>query len=113
MDARRAPERIGDGHGADELDNLRIDGWSTDPTAPGLPVPEGAEALAVPANHRLRANDVKRLSPPFPALREPNPEEAIERPEPRLLGASAEQSELLSQREVLKNEVRMGPERSA
>ena len=96
MDARRAPERIGEGHGADEFRNLPIGGRSTDSTASGLPVPEGAEALPVPAKDRLGANNVERLSPPCPALREPHPEEAIEGTESRSLGASAEQGELLS-----------------
>jgi hypothetical protein len=96
MDARRAPERIGEGHGADELRNLRGDVRSTGSTVSGLPVPEGPEALPVPANDGLGANNVKRLSPPCPALRKPNPEEAIEETESRSLGASTEQGEPLS-----------------
>ena len=58
MDAGRAPERIGEGHGADELRNLRIDGRSTDSTAPGFPVPEGSEALPVPANDGRGADNL-------------------------------------------------------
>src|SRR5437016_5444976 len=37
--------------------------------------------------------------------REPHPEDAVEETDPRSLGAAAEQGELLSQRQVLKNEV--------
>jgi len=85
MDARRAPEGIGEGHGADELCNLAIDGRATSSTASGLPVPEGAEALPVPANDGLRLNDMERFAPPRPPLREPHPEEAIELSEPRSL----------------------------
>src|SRR5467141_2973443 len=69
MNARRAPEGIGEGHGADELGDLRIDGRTTGSTAPRLPVPERAEALPVPANHGLRLNDMERLAPPCPPLR--------------------------------------------
>ena len=87
MDARRAPEGIGEGHGADELCNLAIDGRATSSTASGLPVPEGAEALPVPANDGLRLNDMERFAPPRPPLREPHPEEAIELSEPRSLSA--------------------------
>ncbi len=96
MDARRAPEGIGEGHGADELCNLAIDGRATSSTASGLPVPEGAEALPVPANDGLRLNDMERFAPPRPPLREPHPEEAIEVSEPRPLRAAAEQGKLLS-----------------
>ncbi len=96
MDARRAPEGIGEGHGADELCNLASDRRSTGSTASGLPVPEGAEALPVPANDGLRLNDMERFAPPRPPLREPHPEEAIESSEPRSLRAAAEQGELLS-----------------
>jgi len=69
MNALRAPEGIGEGHGADELGDLRIDGRTTGSTAPRLPVPERAEALPVPANHGLRLNDMERLAPPCPPLR--------------------------------------------
>src|SRR5207237_3520357 len=80
MDARRSPEGIGEGHGADELCDLAVDGRSPGPAAPGLPVPECAEALPVPANHGLGANHIERLAPPRPPLREPYPEESIEGP---------------------------------
>jgi len=90
MDARRAPERIGEGHGADEFCNLAVDGRSTGSTASGLPVPEGAEALSVPANNGLRLNDMERLAPPRPPLREPHPEEAIEGTNARALRAASE-----------------------
>src|SRR3989442_700085 len=113
MNARRAPEGIGEGHGADELGDLRIDGRTTGSTASRLPVPERAEALPVPANHGLRLNDMERFAPPCPPLREPQPEDAVEETDPRSLGAAAEQGELLSQRQVLKNEVGAGLQRSA
>src|SRR5438105_1439466 len=63
MNARRAPEGIGESHGADELGDLRIDGRTTGSTASRLPVPERAEALPVPANHGLRLNDMERFAP--------------------------------------------------
>src|SRR5438128_2115118 len=65
MNARRAPEGIGEGHGADELCDLRIDGRTTGSTASRLPVPERAETLPVPANHGLRLNDIERFAPPW------------------------------------------------
>ena len=113
MNALRAPEGIGEGRGADELGDLRIDGRTTGSTASRLPVPERAEAPPVPANHGLRLNDMERFPPPCPPLREPHPEDAVEEADPRSLGAAAEQGELLSQRQVLKDEVGAGLQRSA
>src|SRR2546422_2851704 len=101
VDARCAPERVGQRHGADEIGKLRADGWSTGSSASGLPGPEGTKAQPVPTNHRLRAYDVQRLAPPYPPLREPHPEDASEGTEPWSLRAAAEQGELLSEREVL------------
>src|SRR2546425_9215952 len=113
MNARRAPEGIGEGHGADELGDLRIDVRTTGSTASRLPVPERAETPAVAANHGLRLNDMERFAPRYPPLREPQPEDAVEETDPRSLGTAAEQGELLSQRQVLKNEVGAGSERRA
>src|SRR6267378_2540583 len=113
MDARRAPEWVGEGHGADELGDLQIDGRTTGSTASRLPVPERAEAPPVSANHGLRLNDMERFAPPCPPLREPHPEDAVEEADPRSLGAAAEQGELLSPRQVLKNEVGADLQRSA
>src|SRR2546425_8780380 len=79
----------------------------------GLQVLDGGHTPPVPANHGLRLNDMERFAPPCPPLREPHPEDAVEETDPRSLGAAAEQGELLSQRQVLKNEVGAGLQRSA
>src|SRR2546425_6183976 len=113
MNARRAPEGIGEVQGADELGDLRIDGRTTGSPASRLPVPERAEALPVPANHGLRLNDMERFAPPCPPLREPQPEDAVEETDPRSLGAAAEQGDLLAQRQVLKNDAGAGLQRGA
>src|SRR6266851_1624171 len=67
VDTRCTPERIRERHVADEIRKLRAYGRSTLSLTPtsGRPGPEGAEALPVPANHRLRANNVERLAPPL------------------------------------------------
>src|SRR5438132_3892580 len=113
MNARRTPEGIGEGHGADELGDLQIDGRTTCSAASRFPVPGHTEALPVPANHGLRLNDMERFAPPCAPPREPHPEDAVEETDPRSLGATAEQGELLSQRQVLKNEVGAGLQCSA
>src|SRR5256885_15997325 len=43
-----------------------------------VPLADGLVGLPVPANDGLRLNDMERLAPPHPPLREPRPEEAIE-----------------------------------
>src|SRR6267378_4201580 len=111
MNARGTPEKIGVRHGADEVRKLRADRRSTRSPPSGLPGPESAKALPMPANHGLGANDVERLTPACPPPREPNPKRTIEAPEPRSLRAVAEQSELLPEPQVLQREIGMGPER--
>ena len=101
VNARRAPERIRQRHGAHEFSKLRADPWSTHSLATGLPGPESAEALPVPANHGRGANEMERLSPPSPLVGEPHPEEAIEAPELRSLRVAAEHGKLLPERQVL------------
>src|SRR5713226_3504106 len=71
------------------------------------------EALPVPANHGLGAKDMERLAPPSPIAGEPQPEETVEAPELRSLRPAAEQGELLSERQVLKRQIPVGPDRGA
>ena len=113
VNAWRAPERIRERHGAHEIRKLRADQRSTRSPAAGLPGPEDAEALPVPANHALGANELERLSPSGPMAREPHPEETIEAPELRSLRSTAEQGKLLPERQVVEREVGAGSERRA
>ena len=113
MNARRAPEGVGEGHGADEVGKLQTDGRTTQALALRSPGPEGAKAQPMPAYDRLGANDVKRSAPACPSLREPHPEQAIEAAELRTPRSAAEQGELLPERQVLEREVGSGSERRA
>ena len=56
----------------------------------------GKRHLPMPANHRLGANYVERITPPCPLVGEPHPEEAIEERELRSLRSAAKQGELLT-----------------
>src|SRR6267143_1596802 len=56
----------------------------------------------------LGANEVERLSPSGPMVREPHPEEMIEAPELGSLRSAAEQGKLLPERQVLEREVGAG-----
>src|SRR5439155_23349611 len=113
VNAWRTPDRIRERNGAHEVRKLRADLRSTHSPAAGLPAPESAEALPVPANHGLGANEVERLAPPRPPVGEPHPEGSIEAPELRSLRSAAEQGELLPERQVLEREVSAGSERRA
>src|SRR5467141_5219821 len=113
VDAWRAPEGIRERHGAHEIRNLRANQRSTWSPAVGLPGPEGAEALPVPANYGLGGYEVERLAPSRPPVGEPQPEGAIEAPESGSLRSAAEQGELLSERQVLEREVGAVSERRA
>ena len=73
----------------------------------------GAEALPVPANYGLGANEMEGLSPPRPMVGEPDPEDAIEAPELRSFRSAAEQGKLLPERQILEREVGAGSERRA
>ncbi|HXQ78099.1 MAG TPA: hypothetical protein VN797_07820, partial [Gemmatimonadaceae bacterium] len=112
VDAWRAPELIRERHGAYEIRELRADSWSAHSPA-GLPGPESAEALPVPAKYGLGANEVECPSPPSPLVGEPYPEEAIKAPELRSLRSTAEQGKLLPERQVLEREFGVGSERRA
>jgi hypothetical protein len=64
----------------------------------------------VPASHGLRLNEVERFSPANPLGGKPHPEKAIEAPEFAVAPIS-EQSEPLSERQVLERDVGAGSER--
>ena len=78
VDAWRTQERVRQRHGTHEIRKLRADPWSAHSPAAGLPSPESAKALPMPANYRLRFYDMEHFAPPCPPLREPHPEGAIE-----------------------------------
>ncbi len=66
VNAWRTPKRIRERHRTDEFGALGNNTWSTHPSAVRRPGPKSAEALPMPANHGLGANDVERLAPPRP-----------------------------------------------
>ena len=58
MDARRAPEWVIQAHLPDERAQVRID-LRAPSSIPGRPAPVAAKPSAMPANQRLRPNDLK------------------------------------------------------
>jgi len=67
-----------------------------------------ASSNSAGARTALGANEVERLSPSGPMVREPHPEEMIEAPELGSLRSAAEQGKLLPERQVLEREVGAG-----
>jgi len=76
VDARRAPQRIGPRHRANQRADVEWHGRSTHP-APTLPRPEHAEASAMRSDDRLGSDDDERRSPVLPHTRDPHPEQAV------------------------------------
>ena len=101
VDPGRSPERIGERHLEDQVLELRADRGTPWPLAPRLPGPEKPEALAMPADDGLWANQAQGVAPRWPAAGEPDPEEAVHRPKLRSLGAMPQESQLLPECEVL------------
>src|SRR3974390_630663 len=61
MNARCAPQRVGNAHLPDQLpDRSRHSGAA--PTGPRLPAPVTAETCAMPSHHGIRPNDGKRFA---------------------------------------------------
>jgi hypothetical protein len=85
VDARRTPERIRRGELADEGTHLR---WYTRPAeaVSTLPGPEQAKTAPMPADDRLRLDDVKSRAPAASGPQEPRPQHPICRRQPKTCG---------------------------
>ena len=104
VDARRVPGRILGGHPANEGSDLGRCARSSS-AAPRPPAPGPPEALAMPADDGLGLDAGERLLPSRPAAAKGKPEESIGRAETRSRLLPSEDSNLLSEREVLQDQV--------
>ena len=104
VDARCTPRRMLGGHPANEGSDLRRRARSSS-AAPRLPAPVPPEPLAMPADDGLGLDDGERLLPSRPAAAQGKPEESIGRAETRSRLLPSEDSKLLSEREVLQDQV--------
>ena len=104
VDARRAPGRILGGHPANEGPDLGRCARSSS-AGPRLPAPVPPEPLAMPADDGLGLDDGERFPPSRPAAAQGKPEESIGRAETRSRLLPSEDSKLLSEREVLQDQV--------
>ena len=105
MDARGAPERIRCDHSTNQALDLGIEGRATSGWAAGEPSPVLAEAVALPAQDSVGRDDDQSLSPSGPDSGQPDPQQAIRRPELRAAYRSLVNGELLAQGEILERDV--------
>ncbi len=101
--ARAAPSRIGQPHLADQRDELAIHRWPP-VWAARLPTPEHSKPGAVPADHRLRADDHQRLFPTRLHRAQENPQQPIWTAESGPTSVASPHHELVPQRQVLEHE---------
>jgi len=77
VDARRAPQWIGQRHLANQIPYLSWRLRATRPTNPALPSPVVSEASAMPSDHGLGLDDVEGFAPIGPKAAQDVPERAI------------------------------------
>ena len=105
MDARSAPQRIRVGHATNEFTNLATHRGSAPTTASRDPSPVALERLSMPANYGGRLDKHKNALPVVPEPSEDDPEETIRLLETRPVRPALQDGQLLSQREVLREQV--------
>jgi hypothetical protein len=85
MDARRAPEWIGQAHVPDQIADVQRDLRS--PTAPpGSPTPERSKSSTVPPNHGLGPDDGQRVYNARNEAVQPDEHQSVESAENKSLG---------------------------
>jgi hypothetical protein len=99
-------------HHNDEITNLPLNARSSRAPRAALPAPVQAEALSVPADHGLRADEEESLTPSRPKPRKPGPEHPVGGLKvDALSGALAlEDEQLLAKRENLGLQLRARPQ---
>ncbi len=111
-DAWRAPERILNRHAPDEGDDRGVE-FRPSRLPARLPAPVVAEAVSMPADHRVGFHDDEVFLPVLQELASHRPEHPIAVVELRTLHAAFEDSELLAECDVLQREPRaFGSERA-
>ena len=90
MDARRAPEQVGQAHVPDQLTDLQGN-FRSSTAASGFPTPERSKSSTVPTNHGLGPDDGKRVYNVWNEPIQPNEHPSIETAESKSLGGIAPQ----------------------
>ena len=66
---RRALRQVLARHASDQVADLPVPEWSSQPTGSRFPSPIETKALSMPAGHRIRLNDDQRSTPVGPESR--------------------------------------------
>jgi hypothetical protein len=80
----------------------------TSTSGAGLPTPEEAPALAMPAHHRFGYDEGQMFAPASAALASQNPQQLVREAKPSMRSASSrtgEHSELMAQEQVLEHQI--------
>jgi hypothetical protein len=93
MDSGRTPQRVGLAHLTNQLTQLTI---HRRPTRPRTPTPEEPEPLAVPLDDGCRFDQHDGVQAARPQPVQPDPQQAVERREPRTTTSSASSVRLLN-----------------
>ena len=102
---RSAPQRtLSLGHHLYERDELQRKAPRLSP-GPGLSPPEDLEEVSMPAQQRLGADHVQGVSPSAGQSGQGEEEHAVVAVEPRPLDAATQYDELLTQRQILGDQV--------
>ena len=106
VNARPAPERVCEGHLSGQASHVGVDLRTATPrTRPSSPVPR--EAAAMPGDDRGGTDDHQGRLPVRPGQPEADPEQPVGPTNGRLRAGAMVDRQLLSQRQVLKDETAM------
>jgi hypothetical protein len=107
---RRCPQKgIRDGHSPDQGPEGTPQGRpTTSPSFPGPPPPIGRPSPAMPAEHGVRLDDEERVVPSGKPSTDENPEPAVAVTEPWVWRPALQHDQLLTQAQILDDQVRSG-----
>lgn len=107
VDARRSPQGIRNGHGFDQLSDLRTHAGSSGTAGLRQLQPVLFEPLALPCDYRFGPNNHESRLPIRPNLLEPDPEQSVSSAQPWPFHVPLENGQLLTQCRILQYDVLM------
>jgi len=110
VNPRRAPEGVGARHPPDQRSDLRGDGRAALTISPALPGPIPREPGAMPPDNGLGLDQGEGFSPAAPHSAQKDPEQPVGDSQAWTRRGALEDSELVTQREVLEHQGAAGPE---
>lgn len=108
VDSGSTPKRIGATHLPDQADDVRGDGFPTEAAGMACPSPEESKSGSMPSNDAAGLDQAKPGFPSVPSLRKPGPKGTVQRRQASAMGAAVEDQKLVSQSEILEEQVSPG-----